>query len=121
MANNALPYHSEKLLLAAEGVLASPKAKGERLKRIRHLGNLSREEFCEGSEINLATLISWEVGRFGGLSSKGAKRVIARAAKEGVFCTIEWLLYEIGVGPEVRVDYKKANQTEVTTEAIFRG
>lgn len=87
--------------------LASPKAKGERLRRIRHLANLSREEFCSEGEINLTTLISWEVGRFGGLSAKGAARVIARVAKEGVFTTSEWLLYEIGMGPEVKADYKK--------------
>lgn len=87
--------------------LASPKAKGERLKRIRRLANLSREEFCEEGEVNITTLISWEVGRFGGLSEKGANRVIARVAKEGVFCTLEWLLYEVGTGPEVRADFKK--------------
>ena len=90
--------------------MASPKAKGERLRRIRHLANLSREGFCTDGEINLTTLISWEIGRFGGLSPKGAKRVIARVAKEGVFCTAEWLLYEIGTGPEVRSDYKKLHQ-----------
>jgi len=87
--------------------LTSPKAKGERLRRIRHLANLSREDFCSDGEVNLTTLISWEVGRFGGLSAKGAARVIARVAKEGVFCTPEWLLHEIGVGPEVSADYKK--------------
>jgi DNA-binding transcriptional regulator YiaG len=93
--------------------LVSPKAKGERLRRIRHLANLSREEFCIDGEINLTTLISWEVGRFGGLSAKGANRVIARVAKEGVFCTPDWLLYEIGAGPEVKADYKKLHkQTE---------
>lgn len=95
--------------VAQDNSLTSPKAKGERLRRIRHMANLSRESFCLNSEITLATLISWEVGRFGGLSNKGATRVIARVAKEGVSCTPEWLLYEIGVGPEVRADYKKLN------------
>lgn len=92
---------------AKDDLFASPKAKGERLRRIRHLANLSREAFCADGEINLTTLISWEIGRFGGLSKKGAARVIARVAQEGVFCTPEWLLYEIGVGPEVRGDFKK--------------
>src|SRR5436189_227089 len=94
---------------AQEDTLTSPKAKGERLKRVRRLANLSREEFCLDGETNVATLISWEVGRFGGLSAKGASRVIARVAKEGVFCTPEWLLYEIGSGPEVKADFKKHN------------
>src|SRR5438552_2660970 len=87
--------------------LSSPEAKAERLKRIRNLANLSREEFCLDGEVNLATLVSWEVGRFGGLSRKGAGNVIARVAKEGVFVTPEWLLHEVGAGPEVRTDYKK--------------
>jgi len=86
----------------------SPKAKGERLRRVRYLANLSREEFCSDGGVNLTTLVSWEVGRFGGLSTKGASRVIARVAKEGVFCTLDWLLYEVGAGPEVNVDYKKS-------------
>lgn len=96
--------------------LTSPKAKGERLRRIRLLANLSREDFCTDGEITLASLISWEVGRFGGLTAKGATRVIARVAKEGVFCTSEWLLYEIGVGPEVKVDYKKNQDQEEVVE-----
>lgn len=101
--------------------LVSSTAKGERLKRIRNLANLSREEFCADGDINLATLISWEIGRFGGLSAKGATRVISRVAKEGVFCTKEWLLYEVGAGPEVRSDYKKlptlSEQTKITETA----
>lgn len=90
-----------------DNTLSSPTAKAERLKRVRNLANLTREDFCSNGEVNLTTLISWEVGRFGGLSRKGAESVIARVAKEGVFVTPEWLLHEIGVGPEVRVDFKK--------------
>jgi len=86
----------------------SSKAKADRLRRVRNLANLSREAFCEGSDINLTTLISWEVGRFGGISSKGARRVISRIAKEGVFCTPEWLLFELGDGPEVKINSKKS-------------
>src|SRR5579862_8575903 len=95
-----------KTSLIQDNSQSSPIAKAERLKRIRNLANLSREDFCDG-DINLTTLISWEIGRFGGLSRKGASSVIARVAKEGVFVTPEWLLYEVGAGPEVRVDYKK--------------
>lgn len=102
-----------KMQLATDSPSASAQAKGVRVKRIRHLANLSREELCAGGEINLATLISWEVGRFGGLSQKGAMRLIARVAKEGVFCTPDWLLYEVGAGPQVVADYKKVTQADV--------
>lgn len=93
----------------------SPLAKAERLRRVRHLANLSREEFCLDGKFTIAALISWESGRFGGLSAKGAERVIARAAKEGVFVTPEWLLYEVGSGPVVRADYKKLQDSDEGT------
>lgn len=90
-----------------EDMKSAAEAKAERLRRIRHLANLSREELCADGTIGIATLISWEVGRFGGLSKKGASRVIERVAKEGVFCSLEWLLYGIGVGPELRANFEK--------------
>lgn len=114
MSKSHQPSHNiHKMQLASATSLVSPQAKGERVKRIRHLANLSREELCADCEINLATLISWEVGRFGGLSQKGAMRLIARVAKEGVFCTPDWLLYEVGAGPQVIADYKKVAQVDV--------
>lgn len=82
----------------------SSKAKGNRVKRVRYLANLTREAFCEGSSVNLSTLISWEVGRFGGLSSKGAKKIVERVAKEGVICTPEWLINQVGPGPTLHAD-----------------
>lgn len=90
--------------------LAQPEAKGQRLKRARNLANLSREQLCEGSGINIHTLIGWEVGRFGGLTMVGAKQIIKRLAQEGVICSPEWLLYEIGIGPEVRTDFVKIQE-----------
>ncbi len=99
-----------KITLLDDGSLSSASAKAERLKRVRNLANLSREEFCADGNVNVTTLISWEVGRFGGLSRKGAASVITRVAKEGVFVTPEWLLHEIGAGPEVCSDYKKIAQ-----------
>lgn len=98
--------YTRKVLLQ-NSALSSPMVKAERLKRVRNLANLSREEFCSDGCVKLATLISWEIGRFGGISRKGAMTVIARVAQEGVFVTPEWLLHEVGVGPEVQADYKK--------------
>lgn len=96
--------------------LASPEAKAERLKRVRNLANLSREEFCSDDSISITTLISWEVARFGGLSRKGAVKVAERVAKEGVFVTPEWLLFEVGSGPDVRVDFKKMSGDHGTVD-----
>jgi hypothetical protein len=94
----------------SDNFLVSPLAKAQRLKRVRNLANLSREELCADGEINIATLISWEVGRFNGLTKKGAQRVIKRVAKEGVYCTLDWLIYEIGPSPVVRTNYKESQK-----------
>ena len=75
--------------------------RAKRLKRIRNLANLSRDEFCSGTDINQYTLVGWENGRFGGLSYKGAEKVIVRVKKESVHCTLEWLMEGTGSEPSV--------------------
>ena len=97
---------------AQDNSLSSAAAKAERLKRVRNLANLSREDFCSDGTVNLTTLISWEVGRFGGLSRKGAASVTARVAKEGVFVTPEWLLYGTGNSPDVHVNFNNLSVPE---------
>jgi transcriptional regulator with XRE-family HTH domain len=109
-----------KKSLLQDNALSSPESKAERLKRVRNLANLSREEFCADGCVKLATLISWEIGRFGGISRKGAVTVITRVAKEGVFVTPEWLLHEVGVGPEVQADYKKISKPKEKTRSVIK-
>ena len=75
------------------------QARAERLRRLRNMANLSREELCNTDALNVATYKGWEIGRFGGLSSSGAKEVIKRIAKEGVVCSLDWLLHGQGCGP----------------------
>lgn len=75
------------------------QARAERLRRLRNMANLSREELCNTDTLNVATYKGWEIGRFGGLSSSGAKEVIKRIAKEGVICSLDWLLHGRGCSP----------------------
>lgn len=86
---------------------ASPEARAERLRRLRNLANLSRKEMCDGSDIKIDTLIGWEVARHGGLSISGAQKIIARIANEGVTCTSEWLLYDVGTPPTLTPYFDK--------------
>ncbi len=79
---------------------STPAARAERLRRVRGLSNLSRQELCEQEGLNYNTLRGWELGRFGGLSETGAKRVSLRLLEAGVLCSSDWLLYEIGPSPE---------------------
>jgi len=82
----------------------SQQARGERLRRLRNMANLSREELCNIDTLNVTTYKGWEIGRFGGLSSSGAKEVIKRVAKERVVCSLNWLLNGQGCGPFVIAD-----------------
>jgi transcriptional regulator with XRE-family HTH domain len=79
----------------------SPDMRAWRLKRVRNLANLSREQMCKDGEIKRNTLIGWENARFGGLTSSGAAKVIEKITQEGVHCTLEWLMYGIGSEPSV--------------------
>lgn len=80
---------------------ASAEARGERLRKIRNLANLSRKNLCNSDEVKLNTYKGWELARFGGLPVDGAARVIKRVAQERVVCSSDWLLYGKGREPYI--------------------
>src|SRR5579871_6555926 len=85
--------------------LASADARGMRIRRIRNMANLTRQQLCEDSGININSLKGWEIGRYVGLTWHGAEKIIQQAAKEGVKCTLDWLMYGIGIGPSVQTGF----------------
>lgn len=91
---------SEKELL--ESPEASAEARGARVRRIRNMANLTRLQLCEYSGININSLKGWEIGRYGGLTWSGAEKIINQTIKQGVQCTVDWLMYGIGVGPSAQ-------------------
>ncbi len=83
-------------------VRTSPKARGKRLLRLRRMANFIRSDIeNKYPELKSETFKAWELGRFNGISMKGAKKVIQMFAKEGIKCSLDWLLYDIGSGPQV--------------------
>lgn len=84
---------------------SSPEARAKRLKYVRNLANLSREQLCmQGSiTINIHTLVGWENARFGGLTKLGAEKIIKRLEEVGVLCSLDWLLE--GQGRQPFIDY----------------
>ena len=80
---------------------SSAEARAKRLKRLRNLANLTRKELAAKYHININTLKGWEVARHGGLTEKGAEKIISILAQEGVNGTLNWLLYGKGKGPFV--------------------
>ena len=75
--------------------------RAKRLKSLRRLTGKSRREFAEKYGIPPGTLQNWEDARYGGLTEKGAKRVIKAFNAEGIFCTLEWLMHGIGANPQI--------------------
>jgi transcriptional regulator with XRE-family HTH domain len=75
------------------------KARGKRLKRLRNLANLSRQHAAQRYGININTLKGWEIGRHGGLTSKGAKKIISMLKDYGMLCESSWLLDGEGAPP----------------------
>lgn len=96
---------------------SSPEARGERVRRLRNLANLSRQALCDNGEFKLDTLIGWELARHGGLTEKGAVKLLNCLAGAGVNCTLEWLLHEIGNGPTIASNFT-AIQENVTKQTI---
>ncbi len=78
----------------------SPEARGKRLKQLRLMAGFSTRQAVEDRfNISANTLSSWEDGKRGGLTPKGALRVIYAMREAGWYCTRDWLLYGDGAGP----------------------
>lgn len=82
------------------------KERSDRLRRLRNLANLTRKDLCEGAGININTYIGYEVGKYGGITKKGADKVINYLEKKGVYSTIEWLMTGFGLPPKVTTDFQ---------------
>ena len=66
------------------------------------MSDLSREKMEEKYGISANTIQSWEAAKAGGLTQKGADRIISSFHAEGISCSLEWLLYGIGSSPILR-------------------
>lgn len=95
------------------------KEKAERLKKIRSLTGLSQSALCENIPLNQSTYISWENGRFGGLTKKGAEKIINfLTTKTDVVCSINWLLEGNGIGPLIVYPEHTNNASDLIEKEI---
>ena len=79
----------------------SIKSRGARAKKLRNMANLTRKEMAEEGSININSLKNWEVGLAGGLSEKGALKIIRRVSQFGILCSLEWLMHGVGPTPTI--------------------
>jgi len=80
---------------------SNPEARGRRLRSLRKMTDLSRKEIAEKYQLSAGTLQGWEDGRYGGLTEKGAKKVLKALRNEGIQCSLDWLMFGIGLGPQI--------------------
>lgn len=71
---------------------------GLRFKSARSLVALTRKEFCAKHELNPHMVQAWEIGR-NASRGKNLARFCDALAREGVFCSAEWLLHGTGKSP----------------------
>lgn len=102
-----------------ETATASSEARAQRLRHIRvEILRYSREKFGRKHQIPASTIHNWEIAKYGGLTEKGAIKLIKAFHAEGVPCTVEWLLYGIGEKPsgfflaEKLADHSPSNLAE---------
>lgn len=79
------------------------KQKKERADRLRYLREevlrLSRAEMEQKLNISESSLENWEYARFSGITERGAKKIQEACKKVGIDCTVQWLMYGIGLRP----------------------
>jgi transcriptional regulator with XRE-family HTH domain len=82
-------------------VKSSAEARGKRLKSLRKMADLSRKALTIKYQISASTIQAWEDGKAGGLTAKGAQRIVAALREEGVYCTVDWLMHGVGQSPNL--------------------
>lgn len=75
-------------------------ARGRRLETLRKMTGLTRKNFEKKYNVSASTIQSWEAAKAGGLTDRGAQRVIQIFRQEQISCTLDWLLYGIGCSPQ---------------------
>lgn len=86
---------------AIKDAKSNAESRGKRLKSLRMMTGLSRKALEEQYNISASTIQSWEDAKAGGLTEKGAKRVIKVFKEEGIRCSLDWLLFGIGFAPQL--------------------
>ncbi len=74
------------------------KTRAKRLKQVRRLLNMDREEFAEYCHFNTVTYKDWETARRNTIPAAKADELFDYLKKEGIFVSLEWFLK--GAGPE---------------------
>ncbi len=99
-------------VLVSNETKTDSQARGERLEVLRKMAGLTRKAFEEKYGISANTIQSWESAKAGGLTERGAQRIIPLLQREGIYCTTDWLLYSSGSPPQLaNPHFSEVNET----------
>ncbi len=84
------------------------KQRAQRLKQARLTAGLTLKEMAASGLINFNTLCGWELAKHGGLTARGAAKVVERLQDYRVDCSIAWLLAGDGDPPKQRLQTSSA-------------
>lgn len=73
-------------------------SKGKRLKSLREFSGITSLEMADIAGVSKSSISYWENAARGGLTRKGAEKIIAGMLKYGIQCELSWLWF--GEGPE---------------------
>lgn len=76
-------------------------ARGKRLKLLRQIAGLTRDQLAEAAEISNTTISYWENATYSGITQKGAEKVIKAISEIGIDCSVVWLMHGVGSGPNI--------------------
>jgi transcriptional regulator with XRE-family HTH domain len=75
------------------------RERGKRVRVIRSMLDFSIKELAKKIGFSDRTVKSWEQGDAGGLTEKGANKIIAVAEKNDLRCELTWLMHGVGAQP----------------------
>lgn len=79
--------------------MTSRQERGKRVRSLRLALRLSRKALGKIGSIPVGSIQNWEEARYGGLTEKGALKLVRAFQAEGLQVTTDWLLSGIGIDP----------------------
>lgn len=104
---------------ASENSADDVQKRADRLKSLRKAIGYSTREFEAKYHIKASTLKNWEQAQGGGLTANGALKIIAALSKEGIHCTLDWLLYGKGIEPQPLAKMGPTSKTGPSSNTLF--
>ena len=78
---------------------SSKENRAKRLRILRKMCGLTRKDFSSKYAISASNFQNWEGPRYGGLTESAAIKFIDCIRREGIKCTLEWLMFGSGPAP----------------------